>query len=421
MNLKGVRFRNGAMVAISAVALAGCLSSGSSSDRSSSEDAVSALLTSIAEGGNADTVFTIATDDTIDLRFSTDPDCDWDNVSLCDDGFMVSDVDSGDITLGAADSLTFDTQWFVKAGNGTPGAQQETFTTPPDPDVIVFAGEPVLFFGDAGLGSNIIRTSLDQVNDEVVLAPDTTTGGGAPGGFAADSENGWVYFSYGNADDGNVIDRMREDGSDQERVAAIDGLPEYLAVDTKNAVLYASSRDRIDSVDLSNAAFGEVATFRSSAGVYAGIAWNPVNEELLVVSSENDTCQLSAMSPGGQETVLQVLMAGFGPGTGSEFGDRSLSPAAIDVEEQVVFAQLCDNSNLIQFDLAENTTSTLSLASYSGRGMTVDPVNRDLIYRGSLNTVRRQNLADPDDNEEILDEDKPSFSRSAAVLLIPEE
>lgn len=92
---------------------------------------------------------------------------------------------------------------------------------------------------------------------------------------------------------------------------------------------------------------------------------------------------------------------------------------ALDVEKQTLYFGFRDLSNLVKFDLAGNTVSSLSLESYSGRGMAVDPLIRDLYYPGALNTVRRQALDDAADNEEILDQDSPSFSRSAAILLVP--
>lgn len=405
-------FRTAAVTVSSAIILAGCLSSGGSSggDGTASDEIQvddSPLITSITGEDDGNVILTVATDNLIDLRFSTASDCDWDNVSLCENGFTIADVGSEEVLPGRETILAPGTKWFVKAGAGTSRVQLASFE--------IAYREPVLFFGNSSSPSELIRTSLDTIDDEVILRVDRDNSDG-PSGLAADSIRGWVYFSYVHENDGSVIDRVKEDGSDQERVAGLDRIPNYLAIDTDAQVLYASKFDGIMSVEVGDgAAFGEVSELHTSDAEYGGIAWNPVSERLLTISSQQmggSGCRLSELTPQGQLTELDDGPGGMSP-------DRS--SVALDTANQSVFTQLCEPGNLTQRDLKTATVTPLTLEKYSGRGMVVDTVNGDLIYRGRPNTVRRQSIEDPDDSEEILGEDEPSFSASAAILLLPSD
>ena len=401
--------RNFAAITIMSIALTGCISDGD--DGTEGATGPIPLITSISFDEDDNALISIVTDETVDLRLSTDPDCDWGNVELCDDGRFVPHVSSEVVELDITAPFEPNTQWFIKAGKNTSRAQTATFFTPDKASV--------LFFGNEANPAELIRTNLKPVNDEVILEVERAPLSAGPAGLAADSENNWLYFSYEHADDGNVIDRVREDGSEQERVITdTTRLVRFMEVDPANEVLYTSSGDFFRVVDISSGDnFGEIDTLPAYPGAtgYGDIAWNPHTENLLALSSDPDSdsggCRLSTITPVGDATELAREE--------SKFCDTS-TPMALDIENQVLYFEFGDPNNLKQKDLNDGTISDLSLESYDSDGMTIDSINRDLYYQGSSNTVRRQNLDDPSDNEVVLDVGAPTFSASAAILRVPQ-
>ena len=71
--------------------------------------------------------------DAIDLRYSSDPDCDWDNPGVCADYDMIEQAQGGALTLGAVnDDFDPDTGWyFVAEANGERTAQVGARPAPP--------------------------------------------------------------------------------------------------------------------------------------------------------------------------------------------------------------------------------------------------------------------------------------------------
>ena len=411
MNKRPGTIQNYAAIVIASIAITGCISDGDDgsdgqtgpegSTGPEGETGPIPLITSISFDEDDNALVSIVTDETVDLRVSTESECDWSNVSLCENGFMVPNVSSEAVELDVTDPFVPSVQWFIKAGVNTPRAQTATFVTPEK--------ESALFFGNSSNPDELIRTNLDPVEHEVILEVERN-GSSGPTGLAADSDNDWLYFSYVDETDGSVIDRVREDGTEQERITGTDGLIRFMEVDPASDTLYTSSVNGIKTVDISSGDnFGDIATLYDSDGDYGDIAWNPRTENLLALSTDDGECRLSTITPAGGATELARE---------ESESCGSSTPMALDIEDQVLYFEFGDTRNLKEKDLNDGTISDLSLESYSGRGMTIDLVNRDLYYRGIPNTVRRQNLDDPNDNEEILDDDAPSFSSSAAILYL---
>lgn len=138
--------------------------------------------------------------DSADIKYSSDPDCDWDNYSVCNGAGMMTQVSGPEITLGAiADGFDPTTGWhFVVERAGFRSNVASARPAPP-----AFSGGPVY--------------EMVMHDDTLILGGDFTTATMAIGGGGTLSAtsgqpvgvmpnvNGWVYDAVPDGDGGWFI------------------------------------------------------------------------------------------------------------------------------------------------------------------------------------------------------------------------
>ncbi len=163
--------------------------------------------------------------DEVDLFYSSDPDCDWDNHGACEDSGAIMGLSGGEHTLKAvADGLDPDTGWYFVAEAG--GARSNQVGARPIPPVMV---------GSEGIVHSVLVDGGNLYVGGDFSSVSTYTGGGATlskedgrllgpvprveGGLSAvepDGRGGWyiggMFWSVGGVERYSLA-RIRPDGS----------------------------------------------------------------------------------------------------------------------------------------------------------------------------------------------------------------
>lgn len=171
--------------------------------------------------------------DTVDIKYSADPDCDWDNYASCDDSGNLTDVSGGQLSLGAIDNdLDPDTSYFfVAEANGLRSTKVGARAPAPTPygaveEVLVdgdwlYVGGPFDTLSPKIGGGLTVRADNGELTGPVPLVD------GRYRSIVDDGEGGWFVaggFSAIAGQERSNIARLRPDGSlDTSWEAAIDG------------------------------------------------------------------------------------------------------------------------------------------------------------------------------------------------------
>lgn len=166
--------------------------------------------------------------DAVDIRYSTNPDCDWTNVSSCDNGGSVADVTGGQTTLTTDDGLQPDTAYsFVEAVDHAHSAPvtatpAKHFLSGPVNDTVVhdgkvYAGGEFRTFGPTAGGMASFRTDLNEVRQTGII-PSISHSSFTPAVYdiAEDPDGGWFiagFFEEVEGEPRQVIARLNADGT----------------------------------------------------------------------------------------------------------------------------------------------------------------------------------------------------------------
>lgn len=171
--------------------------------------------------------------DTVDIKYSADPDCDWDNYASCDDAGMLADMGGGELSLGAIeDDLDPDTSYFfVAEANGLRsekvGVRAPAPTLYGQAEAVLVDGDWLYVGGSFDTLSPMIGGGLTVRADNGELTGPTPLVEGRYRTIVDDGEGGWYVagdFSAIAGHERSSIARLRPDGSlDPDWEAAIDG------------------------------------------------------------------------------------------------------------------------------------------------------------------------------------------------------
>lgn len=167
----------------------------------------------------------------VNLKFSSDPDCDWDNYSTCADSDMLPSVSGDEKSFGAiADEFDPDTGWYFVAEHH--GLRSNQVGARPGPLTAVFLEEvhathvadDTLYLGgdfDAvgmptGLGAMLTVDGAELTGSVPILGFDSYFDSGQPSAAVPDGEGGWYiggFFFQANGYEREHLVRIRADGS----------------------------------------------------------------------------------------------------------------------------------------------------------------------------------------------------------------
>lgn len=226
----------------------------------------------------------------VDILYSSDPGCDWDNYASCDDSGAIVNAEGGELTLGAVeDDFDPDTGWyFVAESEGQRSNRASARPTPPDVESSVsalVAGSDRLY-----LGGDFTRVSL-SVGGGVPLTTDGEPSGPLPfmdrrvyaeGRVYAsvpDGEGGWYvggnYYTSSAHGSQPSLSRIRADGTvDTRWRARVSGTVEALAV--HNGKVYVGGYfDHANGESRSNLAVFDAQTGELNPDVKPDLALDP--------------------------------------------------------------------------------------------------------------------------------------------------
>ena len=270
---------------------------------------------------------------TVDILYSSDPDCDWLNYASCDDSGMLPGQSGGELTLGAVeDDFDPDTGWYFVARNGSEFSDQDgARPVPPgfDDDVLsTVVGGDELYVG------GFFRRLIVETGGGVMLPADRQgfvgtmpTIVGEVRAVASDGQGGWYIGSEFTQTNGEVISnlaRVRRDGSiDPGWTPTIDEPVRALAV--HNGVVYAGG----EFTEANGVARAGLAAFDADSGALDP-DWNPGADGrvyALAVSADTVYAGGAFNNAGGVERNHLAAFDAAGVGDGSGTVDPIWNPA----------------------------------------------------------------------------------------------